>query len=500
MALVLGWLDWRCRLVVPAVRRIGLSKCPGGGGAEQQRSPVRTFIADSGSRDPGAPAANAERGRVSEVERWVLAGHTASGHRIVATDTLEDGTIVDWVARETAVPEGIEPPVLPPEVAAEGELLVDVPPLQGPEGAVPFIRPSFPPYVEGRSSARSVEEYYRSLPSGHPPATPGDRLYGNLSQTVTNFGVSGAVNNYWASTQNPSGQDFVIAELSSWCADANGVVVDQVGVVVGRIPAIYGSGHRIGVESFVGGAGLWVAGAGNGWHNFSGGYTVGQTLGAPSVVDGTQHALSLRIVRAGSGDLWWVYFGTNALGYFDVSERGFTTIANSACIANWYGEAFDDSHATSPWMSADMGSGLFTVAGGKSTNYAKAAYIRLPSYYASAGGNDLTVSSVNAGSTDVFCYDAKVTTDGGSSWNPTLFYGGPGRQGPMCTTDPTCNTGIRNGTACCDPRCETCGGNGCSQRLPAPPYPAGYSASACCIGNINGSGISCTTNRPPCEL
>jgi hypothetical protein len=56
--------------------------------------------------------------------------------------------------------------------------------------------------------------------------------------------------------------------------------------------------------------------------------------------------------------------------------------------------------------------------------------------------------------------------------------------------DPTCETGIQAGSACCPAACGECGGEGCSQR------PGG--TANCCSGAINDSGVLCSGSAPPC--
>jgi len=60
------------------------------------------------------------------------------------------------------------------------------------------------------------------------------------------------------------------------------------------------------------------------------------------------------------------------------------------------------------------------------------------------------------------------------------------------TPDPTCQIGLlpASGKFCCPESCGSCGGPGCSQR------PGG--ASACCVTNIETSGVSCDESNAPC--
>ncbi len=62
--------------------------------------------------------------RIQKVADWVKAGHDRQGHKIVRTDRLDDGTVVDWVDRATVKGADVEPP----------PALVEVAPPQGLEG------------------------------------------------------------------------------------------------------------------------------------------------------------------------------------------------------------------------------------------------------------------------------------------------------------------------------------------------------------------------------
>eukprot|EP00177_Eucheuma_denticulatum_P007037 GFKZ01012803.1.p1 GENE.GFKZ01012803.1~~GFKZ01012803.1.p1 ORF type:complete len:424 (-),score=18.43 GFKZ01012803.1:195-1466(-) len=58
--------------------------------------------------------------------------------------------------------------------------------------------------------------------------------------------------------------------------------------------------------------------------------------------------------------------------------------------------------------------------------------------------------------------------------------------------DPTCNTGIISGNACCSLSCGACGGSGCGQR------PGG--GGSCCTTPVAGGSRGCDTVGPPCRI
>lgn len=302
------------------------------------------------------------------------------------------------------------------------------------------------------------------------------------------------MNVLWSGTDNPNslGSDFVINEVASYCGS------ELVGPILGRIPSVYGNSFVLGFEYWEGGNTFWVTGdPGAPWNQYHANWMMGATITGASTVGGTQREARLSVEYrdnfAGFDPAWWVAFQGQWIGYLDVDEANFAQLDTGACSFNIYGEAFDGDHETNPWMDADMGSGEFAVQSGFSQNYGDVAYFRKPLYYAAKNAGSPTWASGGT-HTDPFCYNARNTTDGtpSASWSPTFFFGGTGGDGPLCTTDPNCNTGIANGTACCALSCGTCGGTGCSSR------PGG--AAGCCTSNINSSGINCSGNRPPCKM
>jgi peptidoglycan/xylan/chitin deacetylase (PgdA/CDA1 family) len=68
----------------------------------------------------------------------------------------------------------------------------------------------------------------------------------------------------------------------------------------------------------------------------------------------------------------------------------------------------------------------------------------------------------------------------------------PYRPNPRQQTDPTCAHGIIKDGVCCEARCGTCGGNGCSLLQGG--------ADGCCVTNILNAGYSCQISPAPCVI
>jgi hypothetical protein len=432
--------------------------------------------------------------RQAELERWIADGQAQMGHLVVATQVLDNGQIVDWVDKATVRGAGEPPPDDPSSSLPDGAALGEVPRLVGPTGALPYIRPSFDPYVEGKSNATSVEQYFRELPHGHPIPN-NDRMYATVRASTTNYGVAARINNVWGGIDVPSSPDFVITELASFCVGGGGAVSDLVGVINGRLPGVYSTfvNHVFGAEYFAGGAAQWIVnGAPGAYVQVSPGFAPGTNLPSTSTVGGTQFEYDLAVVYRdnvpGYPAAWWLRLNLAYVGYIPAST--FTTLGTSACIADFYGEALDLDHASTPWMDADMGNGTRPPTGTQAGNYQNAAYIRLPTYYTSKNLGTSAFGTSLFSPTWEFCYDARRSTDGGANWNPTLWFGGPGGDGLGCNGDPVCATGILSGDSCCAASCGTCGGSGCTGR------PGGF--ANCCTAGV--ASTPCGTNFPGCKV
>jgi hypothetical protein len=394
--------------------------------------------------------------RSGEVAAWSLANHAKLGRRIAFTETLADGRIVDWVERSSVPGADVEPPPpLPAAARPAGIQSGTVEELHGPDGTVPYIRPAMVEYVQKGHSSGNLEGYLKAMEarqasrtrafaamngaSGNPTAGSGDRLYGGVSRTVTNHGVQAYVNNQWSNTDNPSSPDFSFLELASYC-DTGGGVFELVGGIVGRDPQIYGNNIVFGVEYLWRNANgtqgnNWISGGGNdgAWVQTHASTAPGTTLSSVSTIGGANFEYWVSIQRHGTQ--WWVWLVDKWLGYVNATTAGFASLNSSACIAAYYGEAYDPDHETTPWMDADMGSGLLAAATFNS-NYLNAGYVRLPNYYTSNAGGGTTAlgASPTLWTQDASCYNRQYfnSVAGNPQWSPVLFFGGPGGDGAGC--------------------------------------------------------------------
>jgi hypothetical protein len=388
--------------------------------------------------------------RQVELDKWIAKKHAEFGHVIVETKRLDDGTVVDWVARETVEGANVTPPP-PPKRPPPIPGVVNRPltKLAGPPGALPFIRPAYPQYVSGEIEAHSVDDFVRIIqdernkrggpPSGNPTAGSNNRLYAGHNQGVTNYGSVSVVNGDFTNIESPTSPEFAIFEHASYCVDGSGQVTDLVGAVVGRNPQVYGSGYRLQAEWFSGGSSQWVTGAsGNPWHQWGVNYAPGYSINSPSTSGNTSFQSEQLVdiaLHPSNPNAWWIYFNDDWVGYFDTSEA-FTVLDNSACRAAWYGEVYDPYHTSPPadWTNADLGSGTLPTGSTFSANWGYRGYARSPGYFTSIGeGSSVVPSSVTpSGGIDTSCYNHLLTSDGGAPFNPTMWFGGPGGNGTGC--------------------------------------------------------------------
>jgi hypothetical protein len=275
-----------------------------------------------------------------------------------------------------------------------------------------------------------------------------NRLYGGSFKTTTNYGAwSPGVNALWRDTSGsnlPSSPDFTITEIASYCFNPmDGTKIELAGVIMGRHPQVYGSNFVFGAEYLTQTAGHWLTGTSSGaWHQTSGTVAPGMAIGGGSSLNGMYseeadmgvHLVPLSAFPSAMGNTWWLWFLGQWVGYIDVVQAGFSLINNSACIAAWYGEAYDPDDGSTNWMNADLGSGLLPSASGFAANVSNRAWIRLPYYDTAINWVSASLlSSPSYMTTDTNCYNGILTNDaGGSNYQPTFFYGGPGGNGAGC--------------------------------------------------------------------
>lgn len=421
-----------------------------GCGTDDVKGPIAPTSAQLGLEPVSQSATTSARAtRNAQVAAWVARNHRAQGHRIVRTEILDDGSIVDWVDPAT-VPgsNAVRPPL--PALGTSSSSLATPRELVGPPGTLPFIRPAFTSYVNGDISAVDVDDYVNKIsteasrnggpPSGNPNVQ-NNRLYAPDLRGATNFGLAGFVNNFWSPITPPASPDFSFYEMAAFCF-SGASVSDLVGIIEGVNPQIYGTSTVWGAESFVNGVSSWITGGHNSgiWHQVSTNSAPGQVITGPSTIGGPQGELLFAIIlfNAASGATpgWWVEIKDQWVGYFDTVPL--TALKASACNSEWYGEAFDSDNATTRWMTATMGSGRLPSGSAFSNNFGFAATLRQPLYYTlvnNAGGTFWSTLSNGSGpgsGIDPNCYNVTLSTDGGSAWNPTLFFGGPGGGSASC--------------------------------------------------------------------
>jgi len=413
---------------------------------------------DNGSGALGAPAIDrqelgtesvqAQSARVARrahVAAWVARNHREQRHRIVRTDTLDDGSIVDWVdATTVAGSNAVAPPPLPSRGSVSAQAMPRE--LSGPPGALPFIRPAFLSYVEGHIPAVDVDDYVQKIskersarggPSSGNPNSSNNRLYAPELFAGTNYGLTGYVNNFWTGITNPTSPDFSFYELAAYCFSGSNVS-DLVGLIEGVDPQVYGNSTVFGAEFFRSGSQSWVTGGGNVgiWHQYSTSVAPGIAISGPSTIGGASTELQMAVIlfNAASGATpgWWVWVGNQWIGYFD--STSLTALNSSACDVQWYGEVYDPDQATTSWTTATMGSGRLPNGSAFWNNFGSVGYLRLPIYYSAVNNSGGTYpSGLNlAGGVDPNCYNVTFSTDGNSSYNPTLFFGGPGGGSASC--------------------------------------------------------------------
>lgn len=460
-------------------------------------------------RRPELPQADQARRR-GDVDTHILNSHRAAGHRIVATETLGNGTVVDWVDRSTVAGAGkANPEPLPSMAPPPGTKMAEVLTPVGPPGTVPFYRPTFSPFVKGLSPAQTLDDYIRDLAPGHPSEGTGanaNRLYVSSSTAVTNFGANAFANMAWQGIDVPTGNDFGFIEIAAYCRTPG---FDLVGPIVGHMPAVYAGGPVFGVERFTSTgspATAWsTAASPAGFVQTHPSWAPGVNIVGGSTVGGAQGEnwfgvsyYDANILGQGFPNAWWVFLNGQFIGYYPATlfRAGFST--NGACRADFYGEMLDVSSSTTDWMNADMGSGRRPVASSASLNLGQVGYARLPviaTIRNNMGALFPTTNSALLGINHEYCYDGRWTTDAGSNWNPTLWLGGPGGNGVGCNADPGGDYGYQPqaGAYVCSAGCTQCGGSGCSQAGTQP-------GDVCCTAAITNSGVDCDQDFAPCKI
>jgi hypothetical protein len=376
----------------------------------------------------------AQKVRLEETERYTLEVVYKGGHILQAIQ-LASGDIVDFVARDTL-------PGLPYELPALPFTEEDMKPLAGVERglteleqlpelaeltaiAVPYLRPTFWPYILGETDATSIEDYLARYQEGGQPSGP-NRLYAGLSSLEPNRGVSGLMNQFRPEVASGS---FSLMEFSVSCP-AGAPAQEQIGIVI-SVDKTNGSGMspqtlsdaepRLHIEY----ARLVNGKVQYNWDGLDGTFVAnpfrlhhpGQKVPV-SVIGGTQREHHVAIYQVAWGD-WWLEYDGWLLGYYPANL--FTMLSGGACESSWYGEVFRRDANSPIAIKTEMGSGKFPAAG-----IPNVAYVRNPKYHDFFGIAVEPQDDFHLVPYAPLCYERAPLTDG------ILIVSGPGGFNPSC--------------------------------------------------------------------
>lgn len=384
--------------------------------------------------------------RANEVARFVEREHF-SRFAVIATTKGPFGETVDWVDpvdldpdfHKRARPPELSKPALAknltnaavPKAAEQVDLaaLWNQPSVRGPAGTVPVLRPEYKHYVEGRSAAKSLEEFVASIPVPQPAGR--DRLYNSRSHLATNVGTQGFVS--FANIAQVPSDGMSLGQLGLFC---NVGTSNYEGIEVGaqKNQPLYGDSNMHLFTFFrtngkaqgdrVGGYNLNVAGFVQ-----TGPFPPGATITmSPSGFS------EMRIRATLFNNAWWVQHVAGStftwIGYYPIgtgaNQIPFDQINNNACDVRWYGEVFDPT--PTDWSNADMGNGVHGNTGGS-------AYFRemIVETAPNGGGGYWYPTNVPGTSTDAACYAMGALNSSTSPGWPVWFgYGGPGGDAAGC--------------------------------------------------------------------
>jgi len=359
--------------------------------------------------------------RQGEVDRYVR-DQLYRGYEIVETTQTYSGDLVDWVDARTVPGSEIEPPppldpadlAMPPGLELQRTELDEHPELRGPAGTIPFVRPSFPRYVEATAAA-SLEEYLADEQTAQK-ALFGLRRYAGYLTGNGIIGLDAFVNQ---NINQIEAGTFSLLELAASCQGASpDTTRELVGMTVSKDMANFNDAtQRLRVEFLTAGSlsGNYVGG----WDGLYLGLiaAAGRPYGPNiALTVGPQYESRFHIQNYGGN--WWVSHNNNWLGYYP--GWMFNLMPFQACTANYYGEVYDPT--PSPWTWTDMGSGYFPVSG-----IGKAAHMRNP-YYVLPDGTAtwLTNAAAYFGPNFPECYQQSSVFSGAAPWNAYFLLGGSG--------------------------------------------------------------------------
>ncbi|OAA80155.1 putative Glucoamylase [Akanthomyces lecanii RCEF 1005] len=339
---------------------------------------------------------------------------TIDGKPIVETTNLSNGHVLDWVMQDEVAPPSDKPDLL------KGLFT----PLNGPKGAVPYLRQSTPSNgVEKKSPSQGTAKR-ATIPDGHKYALTG--------QSVANLGGGATFSLYDPYLESTSDMSLIQTAISSNFVQNSyfGKIQQTVEAGWQKYPLLnpptahffcfYTATGYHSVGDYQGGYNREVAG----WTQVDTDIYPGHEFRPFSVDGGAQNDINLEYHL--TDGKWWLSVGGRDIGYYPASlftqnVTSSTSLATGADKITFYGEMYSDKSQT----TSDMGSGEFPSAGKN-----KAAYIRNMVY---TSANDGTTYNYEANLqdiiTDPYSYNLEAHYNAGAPWNSYMLVGGPGYGG-----------------------------------------------------------------------
>lgn len=329
------------------------------------------------------------------------------GKPIVETTTLPNGQVVDWVLNDEVAPP----------TGQEDVLSKITKPLNGPKGAVPYLR-----------SDPDRAAFPKASPLGLAKRDATGHKYGLTEQYVSNNGGGATFSCFNPSLE--SNDDMSLVQTAIGRSGVNNLywtgqsVFQSVEAGLIKYPLLTGNS---GVHLFAffntngyGGQGDNTASYNTqyqGWVQVDNQVFLGQEFGQ-SICDGTSEInIQYSLVQGN----WWLSVGGRNLGYYPGSlfnknvTSGDSLAAGAASIA-FYGEVYSADAST----TTQMGSGYFPSAGSQ-----YAAHVRNMVYTSSQNVYNYNANTNNY-VTDPDAYQIETYFNSGPSWGSYILVGGPG--------------------------------------------------------------------------
>lgn len=345
-----------------------------------------------------------------------LSVNTRHGLPIVETTTLANGHVIDWVRPDATA----QPP------RANGELPSIATPLNGPEGAVPYLRAGPNPKPKKSPPPKAGLDKRQSIPSGHK--------YAFTQQTVNNIGGGATFSLYDPYLESKN--DFSLIQTA---VAHDGVENAKYGSVTQTLEAGWQkypafSPSAVHMFTFYNTNGYNAVGDNQGgyntdqkgWVQVDKNIYPGYAFRPLSVDGGAQHDVALEY-QLYQGN-WWLTVNGTYIGYypaslFSASPNSGSTLATVSNEISFYGEMYSDNSKT----TSDMGSGEFPSAG-----QTKSAYMRNIVWLDSNNqNNNYNAPASNNIVTDPNSYQLQTHFNSGGSWGSYMLLGGPGYGGKV---------------------------------------------------------------------